>query len=52
MIGALSGGPAREPLCYARIVGLSVATGPPWSPVSLLCPIFVPDPERVTWQRG
>ena len=47
---ALPGGPLWEPLCYAQIGGLSVATFIELVLVPVLYAVFVLDLKLVTWE--
>jgi multidrug efflux pump subunit AcrB len=49
---ALNGGPLWEPLCYAQIGGLTVATVITLLLVPVLYAIFVLDLKWVTWESG
>jgi multidrug efflux pump subunit AcrB len=48
---AAHGGPLWEPLCYAQIGGLTVATVITLLLVPVLCAIFVRDLRLVSWER-
>ncbi len=47
---AAHGGPLWEPLCYAQIGGLAVATFITWLLVPVVYSIFVQDLKIVTWE--
>lgn len=49
---AMHGGPPWEPLCYAQIGGLTVATFVTLLLVPVLYAIFVLDLEIVSWRSG
>jgi multidrug efflux pump subunit AcrB len=48
---AIHGGPLWEPLCYAQIGGLTIATGITLVLVPLIYMVFVRDLRIVTWEH-
>jgi hypothetical protein len=48
---AMHGGPLWEPLCYAQIGGLTVATGITLVLVPLIYTVFVRDLRIIRWER-
>ena len=49
---AMHGGPLWEPLCYAQIGGLTVATGITLVLVPLIYTVFVRDLRLITWESA